>query len=107
MFRYKKGARARRLPEFKSFQLALCEFAADDCGLAEASHLMARLGTPASGLVGRALKAHEDELDAIACALAAFHFIRSGSEGMQLFGDATEGYIAVPVATSARARSCP
>jgi predicted RNase H-like nuclease len=45
---------------------------------------------------GRVLKEREDRLDAIACALAAHHAWQFGLEPGEVFGDAVNGYIAVP-----------
>ncbi|MGK2966587.1 MAG: DUF429 domain-containing protein, partial [Tepidiformaceae bacterium] len=44
---------------------------------------------------GRDLKAVEDKLDALTCAVVAWHSWKHGADGMRMFGDAN-GYIAVP-----------
>jgi predicted RNase H-like nuclease len=45
---------------------------------------------------GRGLKAVEDQLDALSCAVAALIAWRDGLAREEVFGDAVNGYIAVP-----------
>ncbi|MFN8617372.1 MAG: DUF429 domain-containing protein [Dehalococcoidia bacterium] len=107
--RYKKGPLAARLGPLAEFQARLRDYAA--------AHLPCLFDDPAGALVeppaltsGRALKDLEDRLDAVACVLAAHHAHRFGSPGLLLFGDAENGYIAVPrpfEPTSAPAPSSP
>lgn len=54
------------------------------------------LDLPVSAVGGRELKAAEDRLDAIACAFAAYHAWKYGLRADEIFGDAVDGYIAVP-----------
>lgn len=97
MLRYKKGRMAARLAAMASFQ-ALLERHASTCLDPSAGCAVAQcVRREAALLRGTALKSHEDELDAIACALAAHHFATSGPQGIRVFGDAADGYIAVPV----------
>lgn len=93
--RYKKGPLAARLAPLAEFQSRLRAYAT--------SHLPCLLDDRAGTLIeppalmpGRALKDLEDRLDAVACVLAAHHAHRFGSRGLLLFGDADNGYIAVP-----------
>lgn len=53
-------------------------------------------------LRGRALKHHEDSLDAALCAYLAFHLWRWGWERSERFGDLQGGYIVVPTASLPR-----
>ena len=91
--KYKKGSLASRREPLRVFQELLAAYAAQHlpCLLqAEA------LTTPVEGLSGRQMKALEDRLDAMACAIAAHHAWKHGSDGLEVFGDADHGYIAVP-----------
>lgn len=46
---------------------------------------------------GRALKAYEDQLDAIFCAYLGLYYWWWGTERCRIFGDVTQGYIIAPV----------
>lgn len=107
--RYKKGAIASRLGPLAEFQARLREYsqATLPCLLDDPAETLI---APPAMMPGRALKDLEDRLDAVACVAAAHHAWRFGKAGLQLFGDAENGYIAVPKpvdATSAPARSSP
>jgi predicted RNase H-like nuclease len=62
-------------------------------------------------LRGQALKAHEDTLDAVVCAYVAACWARRHTEGIDVFGDASSGYIVNPrlraAAHTARASRVP
>ena len=60
----------------------------------------ARLAPAATLVRGAALKRLEDELDAITCMYVAFHAWRRGVDGLDVFGSAMDGHIAVPRAYS-------
>ncbi len=76
--------------------------------LAAEPRLQAVLGPAATAAGGTALKRLEDQLDAVTCALVAFLAWRDGGDRLELFGDVTQGHIAVPRrATSGRAPSSP
>lgn len=65
-------------------------------GLTDDSRVGARLDPAATCARGAALKRLEDELDALTCAYAAWHAWVCGSSGLELFGNAADGHIAVP-----------
>ena len=65
-------------------------------GLLENAYLRGRLAPEATLARGAALKRLEDELDAITCMYVAFHAWKHGSAGLEVFGNATDGHIAVP-----------
>jgi predicted RNase H-like nuclease len=46
---------------------------------------------------GRALKAYEDQLDAVFCAYIALYYWWWGTERCRIFGDVARGYIVAPV----------
>jgi len=102
--KYKKGAIAARLRPLAEFRELLrahlgVELSGLQCDILE---------TPLFGMRGRELKALEDKLDALACAVSALHLWRHGPGNSHIFGDVTEGYIVVPrPVTSSPAPSCP
>jgi predicted RNase H-like nuclease len=53
--------------------------------------------TEVAALNGRALKAHEDRVDALMCAYIALYAHRWGAARCRTFGDMREGYIFTPV----------
>ena len=96
--RYKKGPLSGRLGPLQEYRDRISAHIAAECpGLAE-SPLGELLREPIAPQSGRALKDLEDRLDAVTCALSAYHIWRHGSAGMQVFGECASGYIAVPVA---------
>lgn len=106
---YKKGPLASRIGPLAEFQALLHAYAEAHlpCLLDDAGETLIRPPELASA---RALKDLEDRLDAAACVVAAHHAYRFGRDGLVLFGDTEEGYIAVPKpvdATSAPERSSP
>lgn len=96
LLKYKKGAMGSRRAALATFQVLLGGYAGKCLPVASECPVAARIANDVMSLRGAALKGHEDELDAIACAFAAHHFLTGGPEPMRVFGDATEGYIAVP-----------
>jgi len=104
--KYKRGrlaVRAVALAELQRLLRRYCERALPSAlpGLQEV------LGASPLALRGTALKDLEDRLDAIACAFAAHHMWANGAAGIVCFGDAVNGYIAVPKTTFVPARSFP
>ena len=91
IIRYKKGRLAARSEALELFRSLLHGHASFE-PLAACPELAANV----AAVTGRALKDREDRLDAIACALAAYHGWRYGLDVSEVFGDATNGYIAVP-----------
>ncbi|MBI2765128.1 MAG: DUF429 domain-containing protein [Chloroflexi bacterium] len=95
--KYKKGRLAGRLLAFVAYQAHLRGFAERTApGLAENRAIAALLDPAAIPAAGRALKAHEDQLDALTCALVACRAWRDGVAACEIFGSAAAGYIAVP-----------
>lgn len=106
--KYKKGTRAARLGPLGEFQAMLRAYAERDLPCLLGPSAWGILCTPIEMQSGASLKALEDQLDAMACAIAAFHVWRFGSDGLSIFGDAANGYIAVPKpVTSSPALSSP
>ncbi len=54
---------------------------------------------------GRALKAYEDQLDAVFCAYLALYYWWWGTERCRIFGDVEHGYIVAPVDSSLEGNS--
>ena len=106
--KYKKGSISSRLGPLATFQGLLRDYAQGElpCLLgAAADDILERPIGPQSGV---ALKAIEDKLDAICCAITAHHAWKFGPARLTTFGDAVNGYIAVPkLVTSFLARSSP
>jgi predicted RNase H-like nuclease len=102
LLRYKKGPRVERLEAFASYQALMQAFARLRLGRPCAERLDAVLGANASLLRGKALKAHEDRLDAVACALVAWVAFCQGAAGLEVFGDASDGYITAPALHAVR-----
>lgn len=101
---YKKGPLATRRAGTQVLQALLSRALADDLpGLAMPEVLSA----PLAGLGGRELKQLEDGLDGVACALAARAAWRDGLAEGDCFGDASEGYIAIPGAARATSAQVP
>lgn len=91
--KYKKGSRLARLGPLAEFQVLL----RTHCSELVPGALARGVFTGVPGTVpGRQLKAIEDQLDALACALGAYHIWKFGPPGTLVFGDAVNGYIAVP-----------
>jgi predicted RNase H-like nuclease len=94
---YKKGRRAVRLAGFALYQQHLRRLLDSHApGLADAAAIAPLLEPGALEARGRALKALEDQLDAITCAVAALIAWRHGVAPGEVFGDSASGYIAVP-----------
>ena len=94
---YKKGRMAPRREAFAVYQAALRVLMdAEAPGLAAEEPIARLLGPEALIAGGRALKAVEDQLDALSCALAALIAWRHGLVREEVFGEVATGYIAVP-----------
>jgi predicted RNase H-like nuclease len=91
--KYKKGARQARLGPLADFQSLLRTHCSELLPGALSRGIFSEV---VSVVPGRQLKAIEDQLDALACALGAYHIWKSGPSGTLVFGDAGNGYIAVP-----------
>ncbi|MCA9830587.1 MAG: DUF429 domain-containing protein [Dehalococcoidia bacterium] len=94
---YKKGRRATRLAGMARYQ-ALLGALLDDWAPEVAADARVRelLAPDALKAKGKALKAVEDQLDAISCAVAALMAGRDGICRGEVFGDPATGSIAVP-----------
>lgn len=92
VLRYKRGRLSSRVAALDAYRGLLAaeseRFGITPCGDLQES--------VTSGSV-RAWKDREDRLDAFACALAALHVLRHGLDEGEVFGDATNGYIAAPI----------
>jgi predicted RNase H-like nuclease len=94
---YKKGRVAARRVAFGQYQAALGALLARLAPAVAVDPRMVSLLSPEATIVGgRALKAVEDQLDAVSCAIAALIAWRHGLVPREVFGDALTGYIAVP-----------
>jgi predicted RNase H-like nuclease len=98
---YKKGPVADRRRGLRRLQQLLTSLATDDRGLIGSELLGALCARDVGELAGRALKEHEDSLDATLCAYLAYHCWRFGAERNEMIGDLATGYIVVPGATPA------
>jgi len=96
--RYKKGPLASRLDPLREYRDRISTHVAAECPALADSPLGGLLHAPITPQPGRTLKDIEDRLDAVTCALSAYHMWRHGAAGTTVFGDASSGYIAVPVA---------
>lgn len=85
---------AQRLKEFQKYQHHLRNLQKTEPrvvlprALLSETHLTKR---------GRALKAYEDQLDAVFCAYLALYYWWWGTERCRIFGDGARGYIVAPV----------
>lgn len=96
--RYKKGSLASRMEPLREYQRLILTHVQPEAPELLDSPLGDFLRAPIGPVSVRSVKGAEDRLDAITCALSAYHIWRHGSRGTTVFGDATSGYIAVPVA---------
>ncbi len=85
---------AQRMAEFRRYQHLLASLRGYDPPLALPKSLLSDIHL---SYKGRALKAYEDQLDAVFCAYLALYYWRWGAERCRMFGDITKGYIVVPV----------
>jgi predicted RNase H-like nuclease len=85
---------AQRLEEFQRYQRHL-----RDLRQAEPQVVLPRSLLSETHLTkrGRALKAYEDQLDAVFCAYIALYYWWWGTERCRIFGDVERGYIVAPV----------
>ncbi|MGB3200711.1 MAG: DUF429 domain-containing protein [Nodosilinea sp.] len=92
ILKYKKGTLAQRRPELKKlrqYQLAVLPTLEPALNLEDSD-------LPEIPLTGAAMKAVEDQLDALTCAYTAAHWWTWGTELNWVLGDRAEGYIVVP-----------
>jgi predicted RNase H-like nuclease len=94
IFRYKKGPIGDRRVGLRLLANALRALP----GVRSTPALEFLLGRDPEGLRGRALKCHEDGLDALFCAYLGWHCWRWGAERNEVFGTLEDGYIVVPKA---------
>ncbi len=83
-----------RLAEWRRYHAHLAALSQADPPLRGHEALMQ---TDVAGLNGRALKAHEDRVDALMCAYIALYAHRWGAARCRTFGDMREGYMFTPV----------
>lgn len=92
ILKYKKGTLAQRRPELEKLRQHQLDVLPT---LEPALHLKAS-DLPEIPLTGAAMKAVEDQLDALTCAYGAAHWWIWGTERNWVLGDVAEGYIVVP-----------
>jgi len=92
ILKYKKGTLAQRRPELeklRQYQLSVLP-------TLEPALELTKSDLPEIPFTGAAMKAVEDQLDALTCAYAAAHWWVWGMERNWVLGDVGEGYIVVP-----------
>lgn len=94
--KYKKGSISARLGPLETFQALLRAYAERELPCLLGPDAGAILTRPVGAQSVVNLKAFEDQLDAICCAIAAHHAWKYGTAGLATFGDAANGYISVP-----------
>lgn len=97
--KYKKGAVAQRraaLGVYRGHLRRLC----GAIGFQVPSSLAWLFHLALDSMAGRRLKWHEDTLDAVFCAILAFHSWRSGGTANECIGDVSTGYIINPKRTN-------
>jgi predicted RNase H-like nuclease len=96
IIRYKKGSAAEKCAGLRIVQQRLAQLPfRHDLVLAD---MLER--DPAS-LKGQARKSFEDLLDGLFCAYLAYHYWKHGPRAWQVFGSASDGYIANPAVSLA------
>ena len=112
--RYKRGPLAERAHALGRYRRLILAYIAAECPELMEPPIEQLLHGPVLPAPASALKELEDQVDALVCALAARHVWVHGADGAEVFGDASSGYIAVPVppggrqlATSFPVRSSP
>jgi len=98
IIRYKKGRVAEKRVGLMVLRQHLRKLANGSRGLVASPKLIEVLERDMTILRGKALKRHEDTLDAIFCAYLAWHCWRWGAERNEMFGTFADGYIVVPKA---------
>jgi len=94
---YKKGRRATRLTGMAQYQVLLGVLLEEWApGVGADARVRGLLAADALEAKGKALKAVEDQLDAISCAVAALMAGKDGIGRGEVFGDPATGSIAVP-----------
>jgi predicted RNase H-like nuclease len=96
ILKYKKGTLAQRRPELEKLR----RYQLDVLPSLEPALTLEESDLPKIPLTGAAMKAVEDQLDALTCAYAAAHWWYWGLERNWVLGDVEEGYIVVPAALS-------
>lgn len=95
---YKKGTVGERRDGLAILRGHLRALADGTSGWVNSTLLTELLERDLHSLKGRALKHHEDLLDAVFCAFLAWHCWRWGAERNDMFGTLADGYIVVPKA---------
>jgi pyridoxamine 5'-phosphate oxidase len=88
--KYKRGSGAERAAELNRLRSLMLD------RLPELTPRLALSDLPAIPTGGKALKAVEDQIDAVTCAYVAAHWWYWGSERNDVLGDAATGYMVVP-----------
>jgi predicted RNase H-like nuclease len=96
ILKYKKGTLAQRRPELEKLR----QYQIDVLPQRDPPLPLEPTDLPEIPLTGTAMKAVEDQLDALTCAYAAAHWWHWGLERNWVLGDVAEGYIVVPAPLS-------
>jgi predicted RNase H-like nuclease len=92
ILKYKKGTLAQRRPELQKLR----QYQLDVLPTLDPALTLQEADLPEIPTTGAAMKAVEDQLDALTCAYAAAHWWVWGLERNWVLGDVSEGYIVVP-----------
>ncbi len=96
ILKYKKGTLAQRRPELQKLR----QYQLDVLPTLDPALTLTAADLPEIPTAGAAMKAVEDQLDALTCAYAAAHWWVWGTERNWVLGDVGEGYIVVPAPAS-------
>ncbi len=97
IIRYKKGPVAARRRELARYRALLASLVSGRPGWRATKLLKDLLARDIGALKGGALKAYEDQLDALLCAYVAWHCWRWGPARNEVHGTLEHGYIVVPI----------
>ncbi len=95
ILKYKRGSVSERRSELARYQTLLRGLRKASPALKGTGDLL--VGVDVAGLRGRALKEHEDTLDALTCAYVAAYLWEHGPKAAISYGSLAEGSILVPV----------
>jgi len=105
---YKKGRLAARRAAFLQYQLHLQGLLAREVpAVLDDTRAQDMLAPAVLEAPARELKRIEDQLDALTCAVVAYHCWKHGSDGFRVFGDEATGAIVVPRVVAATSFPAP
>lgn len=91
--KYKAKHKTQRVEAFRTYQRLLLTLRT---GAPALTGLEALAGVDVGALRGRALKAYEDQLDAVTCAYVVYHAWHHGPARQRVYGSVAEGHILTP-----------